>query len=161
MNLMIDNGQQVDTGVQIVDYAYSLKPLNLALSCAQPLQLKPMLSIKPSTKNDFINLYGMPLNNTFQAFTAFNDKKPIGAAGVMYNKNSTIYAFGHVTPELRKYKVTLYKLAMKALEIIKKQNGPVYAIADKNIPKSEDLLMKMGFIYRAPTNRGALYEWIG
>ncbi len=120
-----------------------------------------MVKIKPSTRNDFINVYGTPLNKTFKAVTVFLDGKAVGIGGIYYSNTGNTFTFAHVKPELKPYKLAIYKAAMKVKEIITKEEGPVYAVADKTIPRSDELLLKMGFIYTAPTSRGGLYEWIG
>lgn len=120
--------------------------------------VKPV--IKAATKNDIINIYGMPMNSSMKGISVFLDGKVVGIGGIYYTKHNVI-AFAHIKPELRKYPVTIWRCALKIKDLIKESDAPVYSIADPRIPKSDDLLMKMGFRFINRTHQGDLYEWIG
>lgn len=116
--------------------------------------------IKPATKNDVINIYGMPMNSSMKGVSVFIDGQLSGIGGIYYTKFN-VMAFAHIKPLLRKYPVTIWRCAMKIKELIEASNAPVYSIADPKIEKSDDLLMKMGFRFINKTHQGDLYEWIG
>lgn len=103
-----------------------------------------MVSFRPSIKADFISIYNGPLPNTFRGITAELNGKVLGIVGVYFNRNWI--AFTRITNEGRKYPLSIWKAAVRFIGLMKALNEPVYAFADPDIPRSDHLLIKMGFI---------------
>lgn len=99
--------------------------------------------LRLATRDDVKALYPEKLDKNFYGITAELDGKPVGIAGLYFNR--TWIMFARVTNELKPYKLTLYRASVELMKAVKILNQPVYAIADPDIPRSDHLLMKMGF----------------
>lgn len=78
--------------------------------------------------------------------------------GIYYMKDQVI-AFFNIDPEYKHLKLPLAKGVLKVMELIKSLNYPVLAIADSNIPESEDFLMRCGFRYLDKGPNGEVFVW--
>lgn len=117
--------------------------------------------LRDATKEDVRQLYGKLDRTFYGGITAELDGKVVGINGWYRDKLGNNFIFARITDDLRPYKLTIWKAAVKLIQRLDEQAvGPVYAIADPSIPKSDDLLMKMGFNYHSHVpGMGDLYEW--
>ena len=109
------------------------------------------LKYRPATRED-IDLFYPNLKHTFKAWVVENDERPLGIGGVYYD-GDFIIAFSRFDPELRKHPLAMARGTMKIMEIVR--DKPCLAIADENIPGSEELLKRLGF----KPIEGRVYKW--
>jgi len=101
--------------------------------------------LRPATKDDFRQLYPEKLNYNFYGVAAEVEGKVVGLTGVYYNRNWI--AFARITDEAREYKVSIWRCALLLVDIMKRLDKPVFAVADPEIKDSDRLLLKLGFEY--------------
>jgi hypothetical protein len=104
---------------------------------------KPILRL--SNAEDVKALYPGGMKYTFYGITVELEGKPIGLGGIYFHRSWVLFA--HITPELRKYKLTIWRTCKELMKAIKHLDQPVYAVADPSIPGSAFLLKKMGFTH--------------
>jgi len=93
-----------------------------------------------------------------RAWAAEVDGKTAGIAGVYYYPEQVV-AFSAMRPEYRHMKFLMAKGSLKILQLLKEMNTAVYAVADPEIPGSDEFLLRCGFEYLAQTSKGGAYVW--
>lgn len=114
--------------------------------------------IRPAKAADILALYGNYPKHNMKAYAAELDGKVIAVSGVNYFPDQLV-AFSKILPEYQHMKFALAKGTLKVLDLLKRIDAPVYAIADKDIKGSADFLMRCGFEYVARTPEGEVYVW--
>lgn len=109
------------------------------------------LKYRPATRQDIDSFYPN-LKHTFKAYVVENDKKVLGIGGIYY-EGDFIIVFSRFDPELKKYPLAMARGAKKVMEIV--GGKTCLAIADENIPESENLLRRLGFRHI----EGRVYKW--
>lgn len=99
--------------------------------------------LRLSTSADVKALYPEKIKHNIYAITADLDGQPVAIAGLYFDRNWIL--FTKIQPELRPYKLTIWRAAVELMKAIKALDKPVYAMADPSIPRSDHLLLKMGF----------------
>lgn len=116
------------------------------------------VKIRPANVQDVIAIYGHPPRHSMKAYAAEIDGKTVGVAGLYYAPDSII-AFSNAHPDYRNHKIGAAKMTLKILDLLHRTNVPVMAVADKDIPTSEDFLLRCGFEYLMRTSEGEVYVW--
>ena len=109
------------------------------------------LKYRPATRKD-INHFYPHLKYTFKAVVAENEDKVLGIGGIYYDGDS-IVVFSRFDPELKTYPLALARGAKKIMKIVGEKT--CYAVADENIPESQNLLERLGFKHI----EGRVYKW--
>lgn len=104
--------------------------------------------IVPATEELIERFYADKLwrpNVTTKSLVALKDGEPIGVAGgFVQPDDGLVVFFGDFTDELRKRKVTLYRLAQAGRDWALSLGTRAYALADPAVENSERLLERLG-----------------
>ena len=110
------------------------------------------LNFRPATAQD-IRFFYPELRFTFRAWVAEDETGLLGIGGVYYDGNNTV-AFSRYDEEINKYRLAKAQGLKKIMEIVGDRS--CLAIADPNIPGSENLLERVGFKHI----EGRVYKWM-
>lgn len=111
--------------------------------------------VRPATREDFAAFDGRTPEHTAWAVAGVVDGRVIGLGGFM-RRQGWLFAFCDLTPEARKYKVTMVKTARRILDEARKSGRRyIYAIADPDEPGAERWLQSLGF---EPVGEG-MFKW--
>lgn len=102
------------------------------------------LDVRIATKSDFIELHGRAPAYKMRAYSASIDGRVVGMAGIQYVNGHSI-AFCDTGYEIKKYKVSLWKFALKSLELLSDERRPIYSFADPNEESAHRWLERIGF----------------
>jgi hypothetical protein len=114
--------------------------------------------IRPANGQDFYEVYGHSPARNMKAYAAELDGKTIAVGGLYYFPEQII-AFTKIKEGYENQKVGLAKGCLKLMEMLKRINIPVFAVADPDIEGSEDLLLRCGFEYVKRCDQGEVYVW--
>lgn len=116
------------------------------------------IEILPSTIDD-IKFFHERLDHTVRAWSVFYNGELASIAGVEIT-GEVMLAFSHIRDGLSVDKIQIWRAALVIWEKIKGLGYPqMYAIADKDIPKSGQFLKRLGFIKMDTTPMGDRYLW--
>lgn len=114
-----------------------------------------MLEVVPATKELLTEYYGEPQDPRVRAFVALLDGKPIGVGGIAY-RGQNLEVFSDLQPEMKRYKLTIYKVARKIRDILREKRLPAFAVANPDEPTADAFLRRIGF----EKTDGGLYLWL-
>ena len=114
--------------------------------------------IRPATRADIEAFSDMPGKPTIKAIVGDLDGRIIGIGGVALIAGRWI-AFCDLTPDARKYKMTLARAAIRFIRDLKEQGVKfIYAEADtKNEPRAVEWIRSLGF--ELDPRSGINYRW--
>lgn len=113
------------------------------------------INLRLANAEDVKTLYGKLLAKSFYGITAADDSgKAIGIAGFYFYNRWVLFA--HVTDELRKHPIVIWRAAKELIKAMKHLDEPIYAVADPSIDGSDRLLKRMGFAHLSKD----WYEWL-
>lgn len=115
--------------------------------------------IRPANGQDFYDVYGHSPSRNMKAYAAELDGKTIAIGGLYYFPEQII-AFTKIKEGYENQKVGLAKGALKLLEMLRKINVPVFAVADPDVPGSSETLLRCGFEYVKRSEQGEVYVWL-
>lgn len=102
--------------------------------------------IRPATRADIDQLIDQPLPWRVRAFAVEQDGKLLGVGGFAYQPDDVIAAFVLKKPGAEKYKVTLHRAGLMAMQEARQAGyRRVVALAAKNNPAAEPWLARLGF----------------
>ena len=116
------------------------------------------VEIRPATEADIRTVYGTNPPRTMRAYAAICDGAAVAVAGVYYYPDQVV-AFSKILPEYRHLKHGLAKGVLKVIDLLKKMNKPVLAVAEPDIPSAPALLERAGFKYMMTNSQGRVYVW--
>jgi len=114
------------------------------------------IEIRPATAADIAAYYGSSVAPTVRAVVAVMDGKPVGIAGVKYERGA-LMAFSEIRNEMRPHRKAIVKGARMAVDMIRRIGAPVYAVG--NLPTSDELLRHYGFERVGESRDGGVYQW--
>ena len=116
------------------------------------------LVVRPATAEDIATFSGnLPNRPTVRAVVGEIDGRIVGMGGFA-RTNARWIAFCDLTPEVRPYKMTIMRTALRLLcEARRDGIRFVYADADLNEPRSLAWLARLGF--EPDPRSGTLYRW--
>jgi hypothetical protein len=117
-----------------------------------------LISVRPGTRVDYENWYGVPPEQTCRLWVAELDGKVAAIAGFTLEKTYT-YAFSGMLPDLKVPPRTVFYWAGQLLAEMKKFGLPLLAKADPNMKNSGKFLEKLGFCFREKSDTGDIYAW--
>lgn len=115
-----------------------------------------MIEVRPATFEDVTEFYGSPPKQSMKGLVVVLDGKPVGIGGLVFSEKSVGF-FSVVRPELKPYKMTIYKTARKLAEMAK--GCSALAVADPDEPNSKQFLTRLGLIPVAETKFGEVFGW--
>lgn len=104
-----------------------------------------MTSFRVATNKDSTDFFGKAPTHNFKGIVAVKDNKIIGIGGLLYTKEGVI-AFSEIKDEMKKNKKDIVRGCRILIDMIKKENRSVYAVADKKEPTSQAFLKRLGFV---------------
>ena len=113
------------------------------------------VKIRAANALDVRSLYDGPAKRSMRAVAVVVDNVPLGLGGIYYEDERAV-AFSRMKPELRAYPWAIYKAARLVMDMAQKRGCPLFAVADKSIPRSREFLEHLGF--ESPD--GEVYQWI-
>ena len=117
--------------------------------------------LKTATAKDAYNFYGHMPTNSFKGIVAIEGDKVIGIGGLFYTKAGVI-VFSDMKPEMRQYKKVMVKGCRMIMDIVRKSETSVYAVANDKEPTAKDLLERLGFVGTGVRNElGETLVWRG
>ena len=114
--------------------------------------------IRPIKRGDFEAVYGYSPSRTLKGYCAELDGRPVGVAGIYYMPDHVV-AFCNVTDDGRCHKAAMATALRKFSNLLNNMEVPVFAVADKDIPSSENFLMRCGFKYLNKGPNGEVFVW--
>jgi hypothetical protein len=114
--------------------------------------------IRPGNGQDFYDVYGHAPARNMRLYAAELKGKTIAVGGLYYFPEQII-AFTKIKEGYENQKVGLAKGCLKMIELLRKVNTPVFAIADPTIPGSNETLLRCGFEYVKHSDQGEVYVW--
>jgi hypothetical protein len=116
------------------------------------------IDIRPATSKDVAAICSKPISSSFRGYTLTLDGEPVGIAGVMLKEDRGIL-FGEAKEAARAYPWAIYKGVRRVMKLVERAAMPVVAVADPNIPRSEELLVHLGFWHVDTCQYGEVYRW--
>ena len=113
--------------------------------------------IRPSTREDVIEMCGGTFPDNIWGITAEEDGEVVGIAGIHYTNPRM--CFSNIKQSLKKSPRTIVRMAHAVREVMGKSEVPVYAIADKNEPTAPKFLEHVGFEHLMTSSDGEIYRW--
>ena len=119
---------------------------------------KSKMIIKYATKKHAKEFYGEDWTQSFKGIVALINGKPIGMGGIRFDGEKGIL-FSDTTSEGRKHKKQTVKCIRVLKKMVEETNYPVCAIASKDEPLSEKILVKLGFKFSGGIVSGEKMFW--
>jgi hypothetical protein len=82
----------------------------------------------------------------------------LGIAGLVYHPGQML-AFSSMKDEMRRYPVTIMKVAKRMAQMIERHGRSVVAVASNTAKNSDAFLQRVGFEFIGETSDGRVYRW--
>jgi len=105
----------------------------------ESLESNPRVTYRIATKEDIEAFTGGGVPYTLKALAFFYDGKPAGIGGYKI-ENGNFVVFSDILKDVDAPKLTIYRCALKIMELIRAKGLPMYVVAD-----NPSLCKRMGF----------------
>ncbi len=118
------------------------------------------LTARPATAADIKGLHPGAEGVSYRAWAVDLDGEAAGVVGLALTRPRACL-FCWTDEKLRPHlkSPTVLRLLKKTEAVFKSRGLPVYAIREKDEPKAEAILMRLGFEYVGEHDGEAVYEW--
>jgi hypothetical protein len=119
-----------------------------------------MILTRPARADDVARLHPEVAGVSYRAWVAELDGKPAGVIGLALTRPRACLFCGF-DETLRPHigSPTVLRLLKKVETMFKARGLPVFTIRDRNEPKAQALLDRLGFEYVGDVDGDAVYEW--
>ena len=115
----------------------------------ETLDSNPRVTFRLATAEDVRAVTGKDAPATLKALVFFYDGKPAGIGGYKIERGN-YYVFSDINKDVDAPKITVYRCALKIMDLIKARGLPMFTVAE-----NPSLCERMGFEQIA----GSLYKW--
>lgn len=114
-----------------------------------------MITVVPATPEVIRQQYGDRPTPRMQAWVVKDEDKVLAVAGLAF-RGHALELFSDIRPEMKRYPVTLVRVARAIMRRAQELNRPTFAIRDPDEPTSDALLRRLGFV---ETEQEGVYRW--
>ena len=118
------------------------------------------VAILPLTREDIEAFYAATNNRSVRGYAVWYQGRIACIAGVEL-KADHVLAFSNVAPDVKAPKLTIWRTIRELMARMARDNRmPMYAVANGDLPGSDALLSRLGFVYQGhDPDRGNVYKW--
>ncbi len=119
-----------------------------------------MLTVRPATPADVKGLHPGAEGTSYRAWGCELDGETVGVIGLALTRPRACL-FAGIDPALRPHlkSMPVLRLVKRVETLIHERGLPVYAIRDRNEPKSAAILTRLQFEYCADHEGDEVWEW--
>jgi hypothetical protein len=103
-----------------------------------------VIEIVPATAELLDVYFGETPAPRIRGYVALLDGRPIGVGGFAY-RGGTVEVFSNIKPEMKQYRVTLFKVARMIMRHVEIVGLPAFATPDPDEPTADRFLARLGF----------------